>query len=357
MEREKLVKLVRAGQRGDDRALNALFNAYYNDVYFFALKTVKNEDLACDITQDTFIKIIQCLDELKEPAAFVTWMKQITYHECMRYFKKKKDVLVDEDEDGNTIFDTLAEDRAEFIPGEVLDQEDFRKTILNMLDQLSAEQRAATMLYYYDELPVKQIAEIQGVSEGTVKSRLNYARKAIKASVEDYEKKHDVKLHSFGFFPLFVWLFSASEGAVPAAVAVGMAQAVSAGTGVAIALSGTASGAAAAAAAVAGTGAAVGAAANTGFFAALSSTALTTKLLAGVVAASMALGGTVIAAEVEERKSEALQTEPSVVQEFTEVPTELPEETVLLQSTEAALTETAVAETTPGQTEPVPTET
>ena len=47
------------------------------------------------------------------------------------------------------------------------------------------------MMYYFDEMSVKQIAEIQGVSEGTVKSRLNYARKAIKKSVESYEKKNN----------------------------------------------------------------------------------------------------------------------------------------------------------------------
>ena len=121
MEKEKLVALVTAGQKGDAEALNSLFNAFYNDVYYFALKTVKDQDLACDITQETFLKLINSLGELKEPAAFVTWMKQITYHECVRYFKKKKEVLADGDEDGGTVFDNVAEDRAEFIPDEALD--------------------------------------------------------------------------------------------------------------------------------------------------------------------------------------------------------------------------------------------
>lgn len=267
MEREKLVALVTAGQRGDSKAMNSLFNAFYNDVYYFALKTVKNGDLACDITQETFIKIISTLPDLKEPATFVTWMKQIAYRECLRYFKKKKAILVDEDEDGNTIFDYLEEDRADFIPGEELDQEDFRKTILAMLDELSPEQRSATILYYYDEMSIKQIAQIQGVSENTVKSRLNYARKAIKEAVEEYEKKNDVKLHSFGFFPLFVWLFSNADKAMPIAAAIAMAQAISAATGAAIALSGSAaaaSGAAVSTAVLTGTAVVAGAAIASG---------------------------------------------------------------------------------------------
>ena len=203
MEREKLVKLVTDAQKGDSASINLLFNEFYNDVYYFALKTIKNEDIACDVTQETFVEIIRTISNLKEPAAFVTWMKQITYHQCTRYFKKKKDILVDEKEDENSIFDAVEEERAEFIPDEALDKKGFKETILEIVDSLSEEQRSAIMMYYFDELSIKEIAEIQGVSEGTVKSRLNYGRKAIKNSVEDYEKKNGVKLHAIPFFFIF----------------------------------------------------------------------------------------------------------------------------------------------------------
>ena len=89
MERDKLISLVTKAQQGDQDALNELFNAFYNDVYYFALKTVKDDQIACDITQETFVEIINTLGNLQEPAAFVKWMKQITYHQCTRYFKKK----------------------------------------------------------------------------------------------------------------------------------------------------------------------------------------------------------------------------------------------------------------------------
>ena len=80
MNREKLISLVTQAQSGDSQALDALFTEFYNDVYYFALKTVKDSDTACDITQETFLEIIRTIGNLKEPAAFVTWMKQITYH-------------------------------------------------------------------------------------------------------------------------------------------------------------------------------------------------------------------------------------------------------------------------------------
>lgn len=289
MEREELIRTVTAAQNGDSEALNTLFNTFYNDVYYFALKTVKDDDLACDITQETFVEIINTLDKLEEPVAFVTWMKKITYHQCTRYFKKKKDVIVDEDEDGNTVFDTLAEERAEFIPDEALDKEDFRQTIMGMIDKLSDEQRAAVMMYYFDELTVKQIAEMQGVSEGTVKSRLSYARKAIKGSVEEYEKKNNIKLHSFAFLPLLLWLFrgyfaetmsTASAQTVAAGVssATGAAISVSAGTGAAAAVTATAT--------------------ATGIGAKIASIPVVAKVVAGVVAAAIVVGGGLAIADI-----------------------------------------------------------
>ena len=129
MEREKLISLVQKAQQGDSAALDALFTEFYNDVYYFAVKTVKDPDVACDITQETFMEIIRTIGNLHEPAAFAAWMKQVTYHQCTRYFKQHKDVQVEEDEDGNSLFDTLADEGP--MPAEVLEQEDFRKTILS----------------------------------------------------------------------------------------------------------------------------------------------------------------------------------------------------------------------------------
>lgn len=71
MEQEKLVSLVKGAQSGDAASFEELFEAFYNDVYYFALKTVKEENLACDITQEAFIEIFNTIQNLKEPAAFV----------------------------------------------------------------------------------------------------------------------------------------------------------------------------------------------------------------------------------------------------------------------------------------------
>ena len=223
MEIEKLSSLVCAVQQGDSQAANDLYTETYQGLYYHILKTVNDPELAQDLLQETFIEIYQTIGNLKEPAAFLKWSRQIAYHKCTAYNRKTKDIIVDENEDGLSIFDTIEEERTEFIPDEALDKEDLKQTVHAMLAELPMEQRSAIMLRYFDEISVKEIAEIQGVTEGTVKSRLNYGRKALQKSVEEYEKKNGIKLRCAGVIPLLLWLFAyeASTAAGSASVAAG----------------------------------------------------------------------------------------------------------------------------------------
>ena len=275
VEKDKLVRMVKALQAGKDGAFEDIWNTFYQDVYYFIKKTVGDPTLAEDLTQNTFMEILQTVDKLKEPAAFVTWSRQIAYHQCTGHFKKTREITVDEDPEGYSVFDTLENENEEFIPGEALDKEDLKKTIHEMIDSLPEDQRAAILLQFYDELSVKDIAKIQNVSEGTVKSRLNYARKSIKKSVEEYEKKHGIKLHCAGVIPLLLWLFKGTKGVHTAASAAKTAATV---------------------VSAADTAKTVGAVAKEGAKAAGKFAAK--KVVAGVVAASVVAGGATTAAVV-----------------------------------------------------------
>ena len=209
---EQLIPIITKLQNGNEEAAADLYNAFHDDVYYFILKTVNDPELAADLMQDTFIEILQTIGNLKEPAAFPAWSRQIAYHKCTAHFRKRHDLLVDENDDGQTVFDTLVEEREEFIPGEALEKQDLRQIIHRIINELPEDQRAAIMMRYFDELSVKEIAKIQCVSEGTVKSRLNYGRQGIKQAVKEYEKKNDVKLHCAGIIPLLLWLFKISGG-------------------------------------------------------------------------------------------------------------------------------------------------
>ena len=71
------------------------------------------------------------------------------------------------------------------------------KIIAELVDQLPQAQRATVLLYYYDSCAIRQIADIMECSEGTVKSRLNYARKAMQQLIEQTEQRDNIRLHSF----------------------------------------------------------------------------------------------------------------------------------------------------------------
>jgi len=202
---QELTGLVVQAQKGCENALNDLIAQCYEDLYYFAYKTVKNEDLAADITHDSCIIIIQKLNTLKDPGAFKSWARQIVYHQCTHHFRDSREVQVVENEDNETIFDTLADTDTSVMPEEVAQDKAFQKIMQDLLNELPAEQRAALMLYYYEKMSVGEIASIQRVSEGTIKSRLNYGRKAVKTKVEEYEKKNGIRLHSTAFLPLLLY--------------------------------------------------------------------------------------------------------------------------------------------------------
>ena len=373
VEREQLIAMVKGMQAGDEAATAQMYETFHEDFYYFILKTVNNDrELAEDLTQDTFVKILETIHELEEPVAFVTWAKQIAYHKCTGYFRKKKELLLDENEDGTSAFDIQVEENAEFIPDEALDNKELKQTIMNMINELPEEQRAALLLRYFNEVSVKEIAQIQDVSEGTVKSRLNYARKSIKQAVETYEKKNGVKLHCVGVLPLLLWLFREYRVANELSMAAGtatqtfvLAEETAAVAGM-VASGGAAAGAATTTAATTATAATTTAATTATTTAAAvatksavavgikaAATALSTKIVAGVVAAAVVVGGTAAGITVA-KKNNAPQPAPeaAIVQTIEE--TESAEE---VMAEEAVLEETVAGETTPEETTEVPTKT
>ena len=109
-----------------------------------------------------------------------------------------------EDEKGHSILDNLEELDAQRIPDKAIDNAETARMIEQIVDELPDAQRAATLMFYYGEMSVKEIATAMGVSENTVKSRLNYARKAIKEKVLDHEKQ-GIKLYGLSPLPFLLY--------------------------------------------------------------------------------------------------------------------------------------------------------
>ena len=190
MNKEALTPLVIKAQAKDADALNELMSACYETLYYYAYNEVKDYDLAGDITQESCLEIMNTLENLRKPESFLSWAGRIVTHKCSRYYRQaKKEVYLEENEDGETILDRLPDDSRGSLPEQVQEDKEFKRIMWDMLDSLPPEQRQALLLYYMEEFSVGQIAEMQDVPTGTVKSRLNYGRKAVVSKVDAYEKK------------------------------------------------------------------------------------------------------------------------------------------------------------------------
>ena len=182
-------------QHGDTDSFSKIYELTHHPFYYIILKLVDCPEDAEDVLQDTYFQIYKNIDKLNSPEAFIDWSIKIAYNSAFAHIRKKKDILLDEDEQD---IDLLQECNEEFLPSEAVDSEAKRQIILNIINQLPVPQRMVILLYYYQEMKIQDIAKVLGCSEGTVKSRLNYARNTIRKAVED-EEKQSGKLYAIPF--------------------------------------------------------------------------------------------------------------------------------------------------------------
>ncbi|MDL2273314.1 sigma-70 family RNA polymerase sigma factor [Oscillospiraceae bacterium OttesenSCG-928-G22] len=262
----------------EESAITYLYNETYNSVFQAIRPLIKDEDTALDVLQDTYIKAFESLSQLEKPEQFRAWVKRIAQNKSKDWLKKKKPTLFSEmrpDDDSGEI--DFLDDREFTQPDVTLDKDETRRLLWEIIDSLSDEQRLVVSMYYFQEMQVKEIALELGISENTVKSRLNYARKNIESKVLVLEKQ-GTKLYSLAPIPFLLWLMRFGMETPSAAALTEI-------TG-AIGVSGTA------AAASAG-GAATGATATSGTAAggAVAGASITAKIIAGIVAVAIVIGG------------------------------------------------------------------
>ena len=184
MEQEKLLELIRRSRERDLDAQEELVRTAQSRVYYHCKKMLKHEETAWDATQDVLLTMITSLDQLQEPAAFWGWVDGITADRCKHLLSTShKERQLPEDEEGSALLESVEDLEETLTPDKGLDNEVTRRMILGLVDALPPEQRMTVLFYYYDEMTVKQIAEAMDISEDTVKSRLNDARRSIEESI------------------------------------------------------------------------------------------------------------------------------------------------------------------------------
>lgn len=178
---EKL--LLERSKAGDVEAFEKLIEIYQKKIFNLAYRIVGNFDDAGDLTQEALIRIFKSIANFKEQSSFSTWVYRITTNVCLDEIRKKKNrrmLSLDEEihvEDGEMKRQIMSDDP---LPDEVAEREELRSIVSSAIDSLPEEQRIMITLRDIQGLSYDEIAEVLNCPAGTVKSRINRSRQALR---------------------------------------------------------------------------------------------------------------------------------------------------------------------------------
>lgn len=171
---------------GDSNAFEILVIENQKRVYNLALKMVKNEEDALDLSQEAFLKAYRSLSQFRGDSTFSVWMYRLTSNVCIDFLRKKKKqnvislVYTNKDE-GDTEME-IADTR--FSPEQQLEKSELRRAVAEGLDQLSEEHRQILIMREINGYTYEEIASALFLELGTVKSRIARARLALRTILE-----------------------------------------------------------------------------------------------------------------------------------------------------------------------------
>lgn len=182
-------KLVDKIKNKDSQAFADLYQLTYQSLYYVALSILKNDYDAQDAVQDSYIKILASIDSLKESKVFIAWANKIAYNISLRILEKKRDIPTEDEK-----FAYYQDDNMDNNPlSRAIENEQKRKA-MSLVESLDETLRTTVVLKYYQNLKLSEIAMVMDCPTGTVKSRLNTAKKHLYA----HAKKEKVDTMFFG---------------------------------------------------------------------------------------------------------------------------------------------------------------
>jgi RNA polymerase sigma-70 factor (ECF subfamily) len=171
---------VAQARAGDPAAWDALFRRYQLALYVFVFELVREEQASLDVVQETFIAAARHIGGLREDGKFGSWLFGIAHQKCIQRWRKRTEVLLEE----------IPEMPGEFEegPDDLLIRREQEAAFMNLLEQLPPPQRAVLLLHFVEDFSIEEIAGITGAQAGTVKSRLHYAKKALRKLILENDR-------------------------------------------------------------------------------------------------------------------------------------------------------------------------
>ena len=168
-------ELILSYLQGDHKSFEILLNRHRNRIYTSIYLFVKDSDLAEDIFQDVFIKIIDTLRKGKynHEGKFLQWAMRISYNMCVDHFRRSKRRTKVSASETFDIFDVL-ETKDDNMETTIIKSE-MHKKVRSLVDQLPPEQKEVVILRHYADMSFKEISQLTRVSINTALGRMRYA--------------------------------------------------------------------------------------------------------------------------------------------------------------------------------------
>ena len=180
---EKLIKEI---IKGNESAMEILVKRYYDLVHSFIYRNTNDYNIAYDITQDVFIKMMKNIDKYQiENGKFKSWVLKIAVNTTKDYFRSN---IYKQRTQSYDIANQEIEDRTNVV--DILSKKEESVKIKEAIENLPKLQREAVILKYYNDLKIKEISYITGENENTIKSRLFNGVKNLKKLLggDNYEQ-------------------------------------------------------------------------------------------------------------------------------------------------------------------------
>ena len=170
-------------RRGDRAAMEELIRAWEPRLLYFIRRLVRDEADAWDILQETWMKVIKGVGSLSDPQRLAPWLYRIARNTTFSHARSREtphEALEDRSE-------TLADDPAS---GALLEFEDAEQ-VHRGLSSLSLSHREVLTLFFLEDMSVEEVATVLDIPPGTVKSRLHYAKRALRKAIAEEGSRHE----------------------------------------------------------------------------------------------------------------------------------------------------------------------
>ncbi len=176
--------LVKNYIAGDENALAVLINRHQSKIYGFIYSKMADRDVADDVFQDTFIKVIKTLksNSYNEEGKFLPWVMRISHNLIVDHYRKNKKMPMLRETEEFSIFSILT-DTSMNAEGRII-SEVIEKDLQKIIKQLPDDQREVLTMRIYQDLSFNEIAELTGVSINTALGRMRYALMNLRKLIE-----------------------------------------------------------------------------------------------------------------------------------------------------------------------------